>query len=464
MIEFAGGVLGLGDEPAQMLSAKPGMRLPMSGHMQGVGTLQAARHVPATGRPFAVMPPSTRQSPFGSLPDPASGAAESAKQLSVLSPGRSTSGAVAREYSCPSSSFEGAGPEMMTGSCPKGHVLQRHVIACWGAWCDGCMQAIDVGTSVMDCRECNWLLCTERCSKLVALWNVDEKTHSVDPLPAAAGDRPHDASPLHATSAAVASPSKLLESDVDRPPIISTSSAELARSGDMTTSVASTGNIVVSEPEERTTATSDIEFLKQMVATHAEDLLVAEARIEELESEKRSLLTKNEFVDSAKTLLLAEARIEELESEKMSLKTRHELADSAEALRLSEARIEELECENPALTVADHGQDERESQIHALLAENAKLRSQLKDEESPRCPAKDPPFVPPSRTIPFLNLSTLTAASERRFCAVSPATTSSATTISSRSQSELSLSLPQGVTDAPADVLAFESVDGPGSK
>merc|ERR1719450_755253 len=42
--------------------------------------------------------------------------------------------------------------------CPQGHALQRAKAAA-GA-CDGCGRFVVAGEPVMDCRDCNWYLCT----------------------------------------------------------------------------------------------------------------------------------------------------------------------------------------------------------------------------------------------------------------------------------------------------------------
>lgn len=49
-------------------------------------------------------------------------------------------------------------------ACPSGHILQPWA-ATPGGWCDGCGKTICAGEMVMDCRKCNYLLCSSSCPR-----------------------------------------------------------------------------------------------------------------------------------------------------------------------------------------------------------------------------------------------------------------------------------------------------------
>ena len=58
----------------------------------------------------------------------------------------------------------GGGGESAMKKCPNGHPLLAYATP--GGSCDGCRKSCSSGTTVMDCRECNWWLCTD-CAPLV---------------------------------------------------------------------------------------------------------------------------------------------------------------------------------------------------------------------------------------------------------------------------------------------------------
>lgn len=474
MVELYAGMLpGSG----QGVGISPGSGKSFSMRESGNGMLQA-------GRPAAALPMSRLNLLRGS-PEGMNSATESTSVPPALSPKRSTLAAAARSYASPNGKVLEQGRR---SCCPKGHALNQHEIAGWGAWCDGCMQALDVGSSVMDCRECNWLLCTQRCAKpasppasqkdpvIAQIFPGLAKPSSPPASQMAVGNRPHGEvqQPAPRTSFAEAGllskqptpagqPSKQLDINAGRPQGVFEPSARPTRS----------------KPEENSTKISDLEFLKQLVADHAQGLRSAEARIEELESENRALQTSQEAAASAQALRSAEARIEELELETRSLRTDKTAeaepeAGRGEALPAQAQQPPPDPLENDALLLEDAAlcsSSDLLRKFQELLVENAALRSRLSGEapasaarglrgaeapasatdlspispfpalsrevgEAPASATGLSPVPPSPAIIPFLNLSALAAASAARaFCALSPATTSTAT-VSSGCRSE----------------------------